>query len=78
RVRPVDKVIYGARAGHKGIVLGRKGEMIRAVGQLARREIAEFLNCKVHLFLTVKVRGNWLDEAERFREMGLEFPDDAP
>ena len=41
-------------------------------------EIAEFLDCEVHLFLTVKGRANWLDEAERFREMGLEFPDDAP
>ena len=74
----IDQVIYVARDGHKGIVLGRKGETIKGVGQLARREIAAFLDCKVHLFLTVKVRGNWLDEPERFREMGLEFPDDAP
>ena len=74
----IEQVVYVARDGHKGIVLGKKGEMIKAVGQLARREIAEFLDCKVHLFLTVKVRSNWLDEAERFREMGLEFPDGAP
>lgn len=74
----IEQVIYVARDGHKGIVLGKKGEMIKVVGQLARKEIAEFLDCEVHLFLTVKVRGNWLDEAERFREMGLEFPDDAP
>lgn len=74
----IEQVIYVARDGHKGIVLGKKGEMVKVVGQLARREIAEFLNCKVHLFLTVKVRRNWLDEAERFREMGLEFPDGAP
>ncbi len=73
----IDQVIYVARDGHKGIVLGKKGEMIKVVGQLARQEIAEFLDSKVHLFLTVKVRGNWLNEAERFREMGLEFPDDA-
>ncbi|MXX87680.1 MAG: GTPase Era [Boseongicola sp. SB0677_bin_26] len=74
----IGQVIYVARDGHKGIVLGKKGEMIKVVGQLARREIAEFLDCKVHLFLTVKVRGNWLDEPKRFREMGLEFPDDTP
>lgn len=73
----IDQVIYVARDGHKGIVLGKKGEMIKVVGQLARQEIAEFLDCRVHLFLNVKVRGNWLDEAERFREMGLEFPGDA-
>ncbi len=74
----IEQVIYVARDGHKGIVLGKKGEMVKVVGQLARREITEFLDCKVHLFLTVKVRRNWLDEAERFREMGLEFPDGAP
>ena len=74
----IDQVIFVARDGHKGIVLGKKGEMIKVVGQMARREIAEFLDCKVHLFLAVKVRGNWLDEAERFREMGLEFPADPP
>ncbi len=74
----IEQVIYVARDGHKGIVLGKKGEMVKVVGQLARREIAEFLDCKVHLFLTVRVRRNWLDEAERFREMGLEFPDGAP
>ena len=74
----IDQVIYVARDGHKGIVLGKKGEMIKVVGQLARREIAEFLDCKVHLFLTVRVRGKWMDEAERFRAMGLEFPGDAP
>ncbi len=74
----IDQVIYVARDGHKGIVLGKKGEMIKVVGQMARREIAEFLDRKVHLFLAVKVRGNWLDEAERFREMGLEFPADPP
>lgn len=74
----IDQVIYVMRDGHKGIVLGKRGEMIKVVGQLARREIAEFMDCKIHLFLTVKVRGNWQDDAERFREMGLEFPDDAP
>ncbi|MEQ9054634.1 MAG: GTPase Era, partial [Roseovarius confluentis] len=43
--------------------------------QLAREDIAEFLGRKVHLFLTVKVRPNWLDEAERYSEMGLDFSD---
>ncbi|MDE0209164.1 MAG: GTPase Era [Boseongicola sp.] len=74
----IDQVIYVMRDGHKGIVLGKNGEMIKVVGQLARREITEFMDCKVHLFLTVKVRSNWQDDAERFREMGLEFPDGAP
>ncbi len=71
----IDQLIYVARDGHKGIVLGKKGETIKAVSQAARAEIEEFLGRKVHLFLVVKVRPNWLDEAERFSEMGLDFKD---
>ncbi|MCB1331039.1 MAG: KH domain-containing protein, partial [Maritimibacter sp.] len=61
--------------GHKGIVLGRKGETIKAVSQAARAELEEFLDRKVHLFLQVKVRPGWLEEAERYSEMGLDFKD---
>ncbi len=71
----VDQVIYVARDGHKGILLGKKGETIKAVGQLSRQELAAFLDRKVHLFLTVKVRPNWLEDAERYSEMGLKFSD---
>lgn len=71
----IDQIVYVARAGHKGIVLGHKGETIRAVGKAAREELAEFLGRPVHLFLTVKLRENWLNEAERFTEMGLDFND---
>lgn len=71
----IDQIIYVIRDGHKGIVLGNKGETIKAIGQSARAEIEEFLGRKVHLFLQVKVRENWLDEAERYSEMGLDFKD---
>jgi len=71
----VDQLIYVARDGHKGIVLGKKGETIKAVSQAARAELEEFLGRKVHLFLQVKVRPNWLEEAERYSEMGLNFKD---
>jgi len=71
----IDQVIYVAREGHKGIVLGNKGETIKSVGQAARAEIAEFLGRTVHIFLQVKVRPNWLEEPERYGEMGLEFRD---
>jgi GTP-binding protein Era len=71
----IDQVVYVARDGHKGIVLGHGGETIKAIGQAARAEISEFLGRTVHLFLTVKVRPNWLEEAERYSEMGLEFRD---
>ncbi len=71
----IDQVVYVARDGHKGIVLGAKGETIKAIGSQARAEIATFLDRPVHLFLTVKVRPNWLEEAERYSEMGLDFKD---
>jgi GTP-binding protein Era len=71
----VDQVVYVMRDGHKGIVLGKKGETIKAVGKAAREELEEFLGRKIHLFLQVKVRPNWLEEAERYSEMGLDFRD---
>ena len=71
----VDQIVYVARPGHKGIVLGKGGETIKAVGQAARAELEEFMGRRVHLFLQVKVRENWLDEAERYNEMGLDFRD---
>ena len=71
----MDQVVYVARPGHKGIVLGKGGETIKAVGQAARAELEEFMGRRVHLFLQVKVRENWLDEAERYNEMGLDFRD---
>ncbi|NVK58793.1 MAG: GTPase Era [Rhodobacteraceae bacterium] len=71
----IDQIIYVSRDGHKGIVLGHKGETIKAIGQAARAEIEEFLGRKIHLFLQVKVRENWQDEAERYSEMGLDFKD---
>ena len=70
-----DQIVYVARDGHKGIVLGKKGETIKAVSQASRAELEEFLGRKVHLFLQVKVRPNWLEEAERYSEMGLNFKD---
>ncbi|WP_299048104.1 GTPase Era [uncultured Tateyamaria sp.] len=71
----VDQIIYVSRDGHKGIVLGHKGETIKAVSRAAREELTEFLGRKVHLFLQVKVREKWLDEAERYDQMGLNFKD---
>ncbi|CUH39212.1 Bex protein [Jannaschia seosinensis] len=73
----IDQLIYVIRDGHKGIVLGRKGETTKAVGQAARAELEEFLGRRVHLFLQVKVRPGWLEEAERFDAMGLDFKDSS-
>ncbi|MDI6026454.1 GTPase Era [Corticibacterium sp. UT-5YL-CI-8] len=70
----IEQVIYVERDSQKKIVLGHKGETIRAIGQSARKEIGDILEQTVHLFLFVKVRENWGDDPERYREMGLDFP----
>jgi GTP-binding protein Era len=74
----IDQLIYVTREGHRGIALGPKGETMKAIGVAARQEISEFLGRKAHLFLQVKVRPNWLEDAERYTEMGLDFKDGNP
>ena len=71
----IEQVIYVTRQNHKGIVLGRGGSRIKAVGEAARRQLEEAYERRVHLFLFVKVRENWLDDPERYQAMGLEFPE---
>lgn len=71
----IEQVIYVERDSQKKIVLGRKGEAIKAIGAAARKELSGILDQTVHLFLFVKVRENWGNDPERYREIGLEFPD---
>jgi len=71
----IDQIVYVSRDGHKGIVLGNKGETIKAISKAAREELEEFLGRKIHLFVQVKVREKWQEEAERYSEMGLNFKD---
>ena len=70
----VEQTIYVERESQRKIVLGKAGQTIKAIGESARRELAEILEKKVHLFLFVKVREGWGDDPERYRQMGLEFP----
>ncbi|HEX8164361.1 MAG TPA: GTPase Era, partial [Beijerinckiaceae bacterium] len=70
----IEQTIFVERESQRKIVLGKGGQTIKAIGQAARKEIAEIAEAPVHLFLFVKVRENWGDDPERYREMGLEFP----
>ena len=70
----VEQTIFVTRPGHKKIVIGEDGRTIKSIGKAARKDIGEAADATVHLFLHVKVRENWLDDPERFREMGLDFP----
>ena len=65
--------IYVERDNQKVIVLGRGGQMIKRIGQAARREIEELLEERVHLFLFVKVRENWQDDPARYSTWGLQY-----
>lgn len=69
----IDQVIYVTRDTHKKIVLGHRGQAIKAIGAEARAEMIEMFETPVHLFLFVKVRANWADDPERYREMGLDW-----
>ena len=71
----VDQIIYVSRGGHKGIILGNRGETIKAISIASRVELEAFIGKRVHLFCQIKVREKWLNEAERYTEMGLDFND---
>jgi GTP-binding protein Era len=70
----IEQTIFVERESQRKIVLGKGGATIKAIGADSRKEIAEILGVPVHLFLFVKVRENWGDDPDRYREMGLEFP----
>lgn len=70
----IDQTIFVERESQRKIVLGEKGQTIKRIGMAARKEIEEAAEAKVHLFLFVKVREDWAEDPERYREMGLEFP----
>jgi len=70
----IEQTVFVQRATHKKIIIGKGGQTIKAISTAARIEISEILDQKVHLFLFVKVREKWIDDPERYREMGLEFP----
>lgn len=69
----IHQQIIIARDSQKGIVLGKQGSRLKAIGEAARKELAELLGCKVHLFLHVKVEEGWEDSREIYEEMGLDW-----
>jgi GTPase len=70
----IEQTIFVTRESHRKIVLGQSGRTIKAIGTAARKDIAQAHGAPVHLFLHVKVREKWLDDPERYRAMGLNFP----
>ncbi|WP_315729002.1 MULTISPECIES: GTPase Era [unclassified Bradyrhizobium] len=70
----IEQTIFVERESQRKIVLGKGGATIKSIGAKAREEIADITGVPVHLFLFVKVRENWGDDPDRYREMGLDFP----
>ncbi len=68
----IEQTIFVARDSQKGIVLGKGGATLKIIGQAAREELIELIGRPVHLFIHVKVRQGWADEAARLRNMGLD------
>src|SRR5437016_3734848 len=70
----IEQTIFVERESQRKIVLGKNGATIKSIGAESRKEIAEITGVPVHLFLFVKVRENWGNDPDRYKEMGLEFP----
>jgi GTP-binding protein Era len=69
----IDQVIYVQRPGQRAIVLGEGGQRIKTIGARARAELEKMLDRRVHLFLFVKVRENWVEDPERYAALGLDY-----
>jgi GTPase len=69
----IEQTIYVQRPGQRAIVLGEGGKRIKAIGIRARGELERLFGGRVHLFLFVKVRENWVDDRERLAALGLDY-----
>ncbi len=69
----ISQVIFVQRDTQKAIVLGKGGQMIKAIGTAARQELEEIFGCRIHVRLFVKVRENWIDDPDRYRDWGLDY-----
>jgi GTPase len=69
----IEQVIFVQRPSQRAIVLGEGGRRIKAIGGQARAELEHMLERRVHLFLFVKVRENWIEDRERYTALGLDY-----
>lgn len=69
----IDQTIYVEKNNQKQIVIGKNGAMIKKIGMQSRQELEKLFDCRVHLFLFVKVREKWAENPEHYRPWGLDF-----
>ena len=68
----VDATIYCEKASHKGIIIGKHGDMLKRISSLARRDIEKFMGTKVYMETWVKVKENWRDNVNFIRARGYD------
>ncbi|MAJ00774.1 MAG: GTPase Era [Nisaea sp.] len=68
----IDQVAYVQRESQRKIVLGHQGKRIKTIGSRARADLEATLDRRVHLFLFIKVRENWMEDPERYEAWGLD------
>jgi len=69
----IDQTIHVERATQKAIVVGKGGQQIKRIGELARVEMERIFNRRVHLFLFVRVTENWPEKREQYDALGLDY-----
>ena len=69
-ITSIDAVIYCEKDSHKGIIIGKNGQMLKKIGTLARVDIEKFLGCRVYLELWVKLKKDWRDDPYSLKSFG--------
>ena len=69
----IQQTIYINKQSYKPIILGKQGQNIKRIGTLARKELENLLDCKIHLFLHIKFKKNWMDDPSKYSPIGLNY-----
>ena len=69
----IQQTIYINKQSYKPIILGKHGQNIKRIGSLARKELEKLLDCKIHLFLHIKFKKNWMDDPSKYSSIGLNY-----
>ncbi|MBY0564997.1 MAG: GTPase Era [Hyphomonadaceae bacterium] len=69
----IEQTLYVARESQRKIAIGAKGQTIKTIGELARKEMEEAFDRRIHLFLHVKVREGWSEERALYKRLGLDY-----
>ena len=69
----IEQTIYVNKNSHKPIILGKSGQNIKRIGTAARKDLEKLLERKIHLFLFVKLKKNWMEDPSKYSSIGLTF-----